>query len=61
MTLKTEQKRIVNTMNQVFHSCLFPTVATPKNMKIMVSEELLSIFIAYFTVVCDLCDMFAST
>jgi hypothetical protein len=28
-------------------------VATPRNMKMMVSEELLSIFMAYFRVVCE--------
>jgi hypothetical protein len=46
-----EQKMMVSTMNQRFHSWLLLMVATPRNMKMMVSEELLNIFIAYLTVV----------
>lgn len=61
MTRKNEQKTIVKTMNQVFHEWLLLTVATPRNMKIIVSEELLNIFKAYFIVVWDLCDILAST
>lgn len=45
---------MVKMTKKVFHWCSVFTVATPRNMKMMVSEELLSIFIAYFIVVCDL-------
>ncbi len=58
---KTEQKRIVSKMKAVFQSCWSLTVLTPKNMKMMVSELLLSIFMAYLMVVCDLGDMLPST
>jgi hypothetical protein len=61
MTRKNEQKTIVKRMNQVFHVWLLLTVATPKNMKIIVSEELLNIFKAYFIVVWDLWLILAST
>lgn len=61
ITRKKEQKTIVRMMNQVFHSWLLFTVATPRNMKMMVSDELLNIFKAYFIVVWDLCDTLAST
>jgi hypothetical protein len=49
-----EQKVMVSTTNQRFQSCILLIVATPKNMKMIVSEELLNIFIAYLTVVWDL-------
>lgn len=60
-TRNREQKIIVRMMNQKFHSWSDFMVATPRNMKIIVSEELDTIFSAYFIVVCDLCEMFAST
>ena len=58
---KTEQKRIVSKMKAVFQSCLSLTVFTPKNMKMIVSEPLINIFMAYLMVVCDLGDMLPST
>lgn len=58
---KTEQKMMVRMTNQVFQSWFLLTVATPKNMKMTVSEDEDSIFMAYLTVVWDLCDMLAST
>ena len=61
MALKTEQKRMVRRMKAVFQSCWSWMVLTPRNMKMMVSELLLSIFMAYLTVVCDLGDMLPST
>jgi hypothetical protein len=61
MARYTEQKAIVSTINHRFKSWLLLIVATPKNMKMMVSEELLNIFIAYLTVVWDLWEMLAST
>lgn len=61
MVRKTEQKRIVSRMKAVFQSCWSLTVLTPKNMKMIVSDELLNIFIVYLTVVWDLGDMLPST
>lgn len=61
MILNAEQNKIVSITNHVFQSCLLLTVATPKNMKMIVSEELDNIFMAYLTVVWDLCEMLAST
>jgi hypothetical protein len=46
-----EQKMTVSMMNQRFHSWVLLMVATPRNMKMMVSEELLNIFMAYLIVV----------
>lgn len=48
-------------MKQVFQSCRLFTVATPKNINIIVSDELDIIFSAYLMVVCDFCDIFNST
>lgn len=53
ITRKTEQKVMVSTTNHVFHTCILLTVATPRNIKIIVSAELDNIFRAYLTVVCD--------
>ena len=44
-----------------FHSWSSWIVATPKNMKMIVSELELNIFRPYFSVVCDLELMFLST
>lgn len=44
-----------------FHSWSSWMVATPRNMKMMVSEEPLSIFMAYLSVVWDLELMLRST
>jgi hypothetical protein len=55
------QKRMVRTTNKVFQSCESFTVQTPRNKKIMDSDELASIFIAYFKVVCERVVMFSST
>jgi hypothetical protein len=55
-----EQKRMVSKIKAVFHSC-FVIVLTPRNMKMIVSELLLNIFIAYLMVVCDFSEMLAST
>lgn len=49
-----EQNTMVNKTNHVFQSWLLFTVATPRNMKMIVSEDEDSIFIVYFIVVCDL-------
>lgn len=59
--LKIVQKIIVSTINHVFHICRLLTVATPRNINIIVSDELDNIFKAYLTVVWDLCDIFDST
>ena len=61
MARQTEQKRMVRRMKAVFHSWWSCTVLTPRNMKMIVSELLDSIFIAYLTVVCDLGEMLPST
>lgn len=61
MARKTEQKRIVSKMKAVFHTCWSLTVLTPKNMKMIVSELLLNIFMAYLIVVCDFGEIFPST
>lgn len=61
ITRNIEQKAMVSTTNHVFQTCLLLTVATPRNMKIIVSAELDNIFNAYLTVVCDFCDIFDST
>ena len=60
-TLKNEQKKIVSSTKFQFQSCLSWMVATPRNIKIIVSDEPLSIFMAYFRVVCDLDEIFRST
>jgi hypothetical protein len=51
MTLNTEQKRIVKHIKAQFHSWSSCIVATPRNINIIVSDEPLNIFIAYFKVV----------
>jgi hypothetical protein len=61
MARYTEQKAIVSTTNHGLKLWLLLIVATPKNMKMTVSEELLNIFIAYLTVVWDLWEMLDST
>jgi len=61
MTRNTEQKAMVSTTNHVFHTCMLFTVATPRNINIMVSAELDNIFKAYLTVVCDFCEILDST
>ena len=58
---KNVQKRMVRTTKFQFQSCLSWMVATPRNMKIIVSEDPLSIFMAYFKVVWDLEEIFLST
>lgn len=45
------QKRIVNITNIVFQSWSSLTVETPRNKKIIDSEELANIFMAYLRVV----------
>ena len=48
---KTVQKTIVRMVNHQFQTCSSCMVATPRNMKMIVSEELDNIFIAYLIVV----------
>ena len=52
---------MVRMTNHQFQSCSSWMVATPRNMKITVSELLDSIFIAYLIVVWELLDTFRST
>ncbi len=59
--LNTVQKRMVSMTNHQFQSCSSCMVATPRNMKITVSELLDNIFIAYLIVVCELLDTLRST
>ena len=61
ITLKTVQKRIVKQINAQFHSWSSCIVATPRNMNMIVSEDPLNIFMAYFKVVWDLDEIFRST
>lgn len=61
MILKKVQKRMVRRTKGQFHWCLSWMVATPRNMKMMVSDDELSILSAYLSVVCDLDEMFRST
>ena len=60
-TRKNVQKRMVRITKFQFQSCLSWMVATPRNMKIIVSEEIATIFVAYFKVVWDLEEMLRST
>ena len=50
-TLKTVANKIVSETNAQFQSWSSWIVATPKNMKMIVSDEPDNIFIAYFSVV----------
>ena len=51
MTLKSVQKAMVRSTKAQFQSWLSCMVATPRNMKMIVSEELLNILRAYLRVV----------
>ena len=51
MILKNVQNAMVSMTKAQFHSWSSWMVATPKNMKMIVSLEPLNIFIAYFSVV----------
>ena len=61
ITLNTVQKRIVKQIKAQFHSWSSWIVATPRNINMIVSDEPLNIFIAYFNVVCDLDEILRST
>ena len=59
--LSTVQKTMVRTTNHQFQSWSSWMVDTPRNMKMVVSEQLDNIFMAYLIVVCDLLDTLRST
>ena len=55
------QQASVSSTNTVSHWCLLTTVSSPRYTKMIVSHTDAIIFMKYLSVVCDFCEMFAST